>query len=189
MELPSSRKLLNLLSAAEGEDPTSDPEKMGEIIKDFWQEVWDDRQGKPTPDMLNNYFNSYNKRIDPSLSPAMPTKRLVRQTIRNTNNSCAGPDGIPFAIYRNLIDISSDVIFDMLVDLGLGVLPPPGFNYARLFIIPKSSSTLISKTRHIAFSNSDNRIIAKCVTYAITPCLQDFLDDANQGFVKLRSQR
>ena len=74
----------------------------------------------------------------------------------------------------------------MLNDLGNGIPPPKDFNHARLFIIPKSSSPLISKTRPISVTNADNRIIAKCITRAITPCLQSFLDEAQQGFIKDR---
>ena len=186
LELPSTKKRLLLLQASDGEDATSDPDKMADIIKDFWQEVWNDRQGKPTSNVLNNYFNNYDKVINTLTKPVIPSPQVVRDIILSTNNSCAGPDGLPFIIYRNLIDISTDVIHAMLSDLGKGLPPPDDFNYARLFIIPKSSSILISKTRPISVTNADNRIIAKCVSFAITPCLQTFLDEAQQGFTKDR---
>ena len=188
MELPSSRKLLLHLQSGEDEDPTSDPTRMGHIIKDFWQEIWYEREGncKPSSPSLDAYFDKYDKHIEPTLTPVTPNKTLVRSTILDTNNSCAGPDGIPFIIYRKLINISTDIIHDTLTDLGNNIPPPEDFNLARLFIIPKSSSPLISKTRPISVTNADNRIIAKCVSRAITPCLQSFLDEAQQGFTKGR---
>ena len=186
LEFPSTRKTLSMLQAIEEDNPTDDPEQMAMIIKDFWKQIWEERDTRPSPDHLDDYFEDYTKRIDSRSAPPIPDKETVRKTILATNNSCAGPDGIGFAVYRNLLGTATDVIHDMLVDLGKGIPPPPDFNHARLFIIPKSTSLLISNTRPISVTNAENRIIAKCITIAITPCLQDFLDEAQQGFLKKR---
>jgi len=185
LELPSNRKRMRFLQADNNSTITNKPLEMANIIKGFWSKVWEEREDAPTNKVLNKYFNNYNKHI--SITPKIPSIEIMTTNIKNTNNSCAGPDGIPFAFYRELIDISPKLLRDTLILLTTTDNPPPdNFNHARLFIIPKNTSILINNTRPISVTNTDNRIIAKSIAHSITPCLQDFLDEAQQGFVKER---
>ena len=77
---------------------------------------WEERDTRPSPDHLDDYVEDYIKRIDSRSAPIIPDKETVRKTILATNNSCAGPDGIGFAVYRNLLGTATDVIHDMQVD-------------------------------------------------------------------------
>ena len=185
LELPTNRKRMNYIQADINTNITNNPMEMAIIIKDFWSQIWRERDDAPSNKVLNNYFNNYNKHIN--VIPKIPSLEDISHNIKSTNNSCAGPDGIPFAFYRELIDISPNILRDALIQLTTTDIPPPdNFNHARLFLIPKNSSILINDTRPISVTNTDNRIIAKCIAHSITPCLQDFLDEAQQGFVKKR---
>ena len=184
VELPSNRRRIHHIRANEAGALTSDPHKMANIYKDHWEKIWSERTNSPTSEVLNNYFKDYDKTI--KIIPTLPTIDQITDTIKATNNSCAGPDGIPFAFYRNLLDITPTLILDTLTLLSTNTPPPEGFNHARLFLIPKSLSTIVDDTRPISVTNTDNRIIAKCMASTLTPTLQDFLDKAQQAFTKGR---
>ena len=70
--------------------------------------------------------------------------------------------------------------------LSEGAEPPNDFNAGRLFAIPKDTSYTPDATRPIVVNNSANRIIARVITRVITPALQDYISEAQQGFVEGR---
>ena len=41
-------------------------------------------------------------------------QNLIKRSILRTNNSAAGPDGVPYAAYRKTLDISTRVLADTL---------------------------------------------------------------------------
>ena len=104
----------------------------------------------------------------------------------SSNNSAAGPDGIPFSVYRACAAFDPSiarVLADITAELGRGVLPPPGYNHARFFLIPKKGGGLIADTRGISVTNADNRLQAGVVAKLITPAVQYLSQKSQKGFV------
>src|SRR5205823_3255699 len=64
-----------------------------------------------------------------------------------------------------------------------GLTPPPGFNHGFLFLLPKKDAGLISDTRPLSVTNTDNRLLACAVARAIMPAVSTFLDPAQKGFL------
>ena len=93
------------------------------------------------------------------------------ESIRSSNNSTPGPDGIPFAAWRAAPDLSAAVLFGVLDSLLNGLSPPAGFNHGFLFLLPKKESGLVSDTRPISVTNTDNRFLST-VARAIMPCVR-----------------
>jgi ribonuclease HI len=187
--LPSTRKPITHLRATPSSEPTSDPQVMGEIIADYHQRIWRVSEEECSSDELDVYMDDYDKRISPQLTPIVPSVDDFFELIDGSNDSSAGPDGIPFAMYRayNRRGLAlAEVLHDITVWMANGSPPPSGYNHALLFLIPKKATMLVEDTRPISVTNADNRIIAKAFTNAITPALQLLLDPDQKGFVPHR---
>ena len=63
------------------------------------------------------------------------------------------------------------------------VLPSPGFNHGVLFLIPKRPSGLVSDTRPISVTNTDNRLLASTVAALIMPGVVDLVEPSQKGFL------
>ena len=58
-----------------------------------------------------------------------------------------------------------------------------GFNHGFLFLLPKKDTGLVSDTRPISVTNTDNRLLANTVARAIMPAVAALLDPAQRGFL------
>jgi hypothetical protein len=85
---------------------------MAQQLKATWTPVW----GRPDPShqTINDYLNSYHKRIDdlPGLSAD-----LVAKVIAASKDSSTGPDGIPFSVYRRLSDIFAPLLLRFMLHI------------------------------------------------------------------------
>ena len=123
----------------------------------------------------------------------MPTRRGSRSTspcvercidyIVGSGNTAPGPDGVPFAFPRAFAHDVGPLLHRIILHLAAGGSPPPGYNHALLFLLPKNDSLLPTATRPISVTNADNRIVAKIMGDLITPALQHCLLPAQKGFV------
>ena len=186
LELPSSRqRLVHLVE--EGREPETCPKEMAKIIKTFWRKIWSRRSNPPSASELEKFLSNYDKTIPEEHLPQLPTLLHFYAAIEDTNNSSAGPDGIPFSCYRSLKLVAAPIMFEVFISLASGEHPPKGFNYGRLYIIPKDTSFRIDRTRPINVNNSSNRIITSVMVVVITPAMQALLEAAQKGFVEGRT--
>jgi ribonuclease HI len=173
---PSSRRKIRFLkekhrSGAGFTEPTNNPDEMASIAKNFWQKIWAKAPKKGRP-RLQTYLGEARK-IDHAHIPDIPDLDSIADIIIGTNNSCAGPDGIPFKAYRVLAEACAPVIAKMLTFFSNGGLPSSEYNKGLLFLLPKADTMLAADTRPISVTNCDNRILAKVLVAAITPALSD----------------
>jgi hypothetical protein len=96
--------------------------------------------------------------------------------------SSTGPGGIPFSLYRNLVDIYAPVLHSYTLYLAHVKRANKSFNYTNMFFFPKDLSYTAARTRPIAVSNTDNRIIANVVRRAITPAILSILSPNQTAF-------
>ena len=181
--LPSTRKRLTMLLHPDTGTPSSDPKEMANTIKTFWGKLWKRSGSLPPFSQILSYLTSYPTRVPRKLTPQLPTLDEITEHIHGTNNSAAGPDGIPFAFYRLCADTIAPILLAILTALAHGISPPAGYNYARLFLIPKNDSLDVADTRPISVTNADNRILAKTLTTVIAPALKAILHLSQKGFV------
>ena len=184
--LPSSRERLTHLRATEEDEPSSDPKTMGGITKGYYSEVWKrDIDAKSYEECLEE-ISDVEPIIPPNQDLRAPDLDMFIDVIHETNNSCAGPDGIPFSYYRTYTTMDPSLA-RALCDAGQlisnGHLPPKGFNYARFFLIPKKTGGLIQDTRGISVANADNRIVASAGAKAIEDALRNYISPWQKGFV------
>ena len=184
---PSTRKRLHALRTTLADTPTSDPNAMAEIAHAYWRVLWSPRS--PDEDYIEpaSFYGSFRKHIPAALLPVIPCITDILRVIASTGNSCAGPDGIPFAAYRVTAAHAAPVLLLVIKDLAAGILPPEGFNDGLLFLLPKTGTLLPSDTRPISVTNADNRIIAQTIVEAITPAMVSTLHPSQKGFLKDRT--
>jgi hypothetical protein len=156
---------------------------MFDIASGFWRRVWSHRHHPPSAPSRNHYLRHFTNTIPLEHMPTIPSVDDITDVINGTSNSCSGPDGIPFAYYRAFAGDIAPLLHAILLDMAKGGPPPPGFNFASLFLIPKDSSINVEDTRPISVTNSDNRIIARALTISITPAVQATLHQSQKGFV------
>ena len=179
--LPSQRTRLPGLRETIDGPLVTDPEEMAALAKGFWGGIWAPRDSSGCH--ARGYLEDYSKRINPFLTPRRLDKNHFIPIINATNNSCAGPDGVPFAVYRAGVGVYAGIaasIFNWLAD---GKEAPEGFNYGILFLLPKKGIGVPSDTRPLSVTNACNRIIAKGVLSCLAPAMVPFLHESQKGFV------
>lgn len=184
--LPTTRLRLHALRQELSDIPTTDPDRMAQIACRYWSTIWSPRKEEEISCSPRDYFGDHSLSIPPGLMPELPGVVQIADAINASGNSCAGPDGIPFAAWRAIVKHAAPALHLGLEALAGGTLPPDGFNYGLLFLIPKKGTLLASDTRPISVTNADNRIMAKAVVAAITPALLSTLHHSQKGFVKGR---
>ena len=184
--LPSTMQRLQALRPDMHSPPTSDPDAMARIAALFWSSVWAPRANTDEQIEPESYYGFYQKEIPPSLVPIIPSASNLFDAIMQTNNSSPGPDGIPFAAWRAVAKHAAPVLHAVLLALARGQLPPAGYNYGLLFLIPKKGTLLPKDTRPISVTNADNRIVAKAIVEAIIPAVCAVLQNSQKGFIKGR---
>ena len=147
-------KFLNGKGLGRGPSPPADPRLREIFSKGYDREVGD----CPTPD------------ID-----------AIKEAIKLSNNSSPGPDGISFAAWRAAPDLAAPVLHNVLSAIMRGHTPPEGFNHGLLFLLPKKLTGLVSDTRPLSVTNTDNRLLAATVARAIMPSVVDLINPSQKG--------
>jgi len=185
LKLPSCRQRTRGLRTGGLDTPMSDdPQVMARTAKEYWGKIWGDDKGV-SPRRARDYCSNSKNTLDGGEVRELTVGDIV-DCILDTNNSSAGPDGIPFRAYRSFATLIAPVFLGVFDDMKAGGLPPLGFNYAYLYLLPKRLTGLIEHTRPISVTNTDNRIIAKCLVFTIHPVVQARLHKAQKGSIANR---
>ena len=182
--IPSARKGLRHLRASAGGPLTNDSQEMGAITQAAYRRIWE-KGVSPSRPQLRAYLRAYRRKLSSSdrAELAIPTLEALAESIRDTNNSSPGPDGIPFAYYRLCAEELAPVLHAILSELAAGNPPPSGYNHALLHLLPKDNSYEINNTRPISVTNADNRILAKLLARIMGPVLARVLHPNQKGFI------
>ena len=184
--LPSTKTPLTTLREHITDDVTTEPKTQAKIIKKFWGGIWSKRPEAANKPSLDRYLRFYNKHIPETHTPIFPTLKTVQDQILKPRDTSPGPDGLPFALYRSLVDITGPLILDIIIALGTGEKPPKEFNLGGLCIFPKDNSFTIARTRPITLNNVSNRLAAAIVADAIMDAVDAIADKRQKGFIRGR---
>ena len=102
---------------------------------------------------------------------------------RGILRSCPGPDGVCFAAWRAAPDLAAPVLHAVLLAILGGHHPPEGFNHGLLFLLPKKLTGLVSDTRPLSVTNTDNRLLASSVAFSVMEGVSAFLHPSQKGFL------
>ena len=158
--LPSTRQVLTHLVSEKTQESICDPEGMALEAKRYWGKIWGD--SVPFNHAATyRWLKGYTKQLDTSLMAPRATPPIMESIIRATNNSAAGPDGIPFGAYRVLLRESAETLSAFINALGNGhARPPLDFNHSLLHLLVKKCTGRIADTRPISVPNASNRLVS-----------------------------
>lgn len=160
----------------------SDIDQMSEIAVTFWENVW--KAPKASSEQQESFLKDYAKHL--RVVPSLVNEEDVRRVIAKTNNSCPGPNGIPFAAYRACSNVAAPILCQVLQEMYLEESAPLDFNIGSLFQLPKVPGTHnLDQFRPISVPNADNRIISSVVREKIDP-LRDMLETIQTAFLRGR---
>ena len=181
-KLPGSKARIPHLRQEQADTPCFSEAGKSSIAARFWSGVWAPRVNPPSHSSRESFLSGYSKRVNHSLLSA-PSLVDIRNAVRRSNNSSPGPDGVPFAAWRAAPDLAAPLLLAVLLQLCRGQHPPPGFNHGLLFLIPKKHTGLVSDTRPISVTNTDNRILAATIASIIMPTVSSLVDPSQKGFL------
>ena len=179
---PFSRSRVGPLRSGPDSDEAINDADRSRVAADFWSKVWAKRDVVITESSIKTYLKDYDKKINADLISDI-TYDDILSSIKKSNNSSPGPDGVSFAAWRAVPEFSAKILYDVFKAISMGQPPPAGFNKGLLFLLPKKFTGLISDTRPISVTNTDNRIIAAAIAHKIMPAVIDFIDPAQKGFL------
>ena len=118
-----------------------------------------------------------------------------RELVARPRDSAPGPDGIPYAAWRNAGTCISDVLFNAYAAFMDGVPLPEGFNECILAFIPKgdevSDTAVVARTpgltRPISLSNTDSKYFALAINLPLAEVAKISVHPRQRGFVQGRS--
>ena len=167
--------------------PTNDPTILGEIIHDYWSKVWEAENFHDTAHrakIINSYLSKYTKKVNHNKIKNI-SLQSISNAIQHSGNTLHGPDGIPFAVWRALSTTASPLLFNTAIHLTGQHVNVRTHNHAMLLLLPKPNkdSHLVSDTRPLSISNTDNRIIARAVLGCIIEATKELVDTRQNGFI------
>ena len=177
-KLPSS--VVSLRVSAD-DVPAVSPSEKSALASEYWSGVWAARP-PVTKGQRDIFLRGYDKKVDPSLC-TRPDLAFITEIIDRPNDSTPGPDGIPFAAWRAASGLSGPILLRVFEAVAKGHFPPEGFNYGLLFLLPKKDTGLVSDTRPLSVTNTDNRILAAAVARGIMPAVSAYVDPSQKGFL------
>ena len=116
--------------------------------------------------------------------------------IKTSNNSAPGPDGIPYAAWRNAGRQAAIILLEAITQLqedeSDNSSVPDNFNASYLCCLPKKPSGtdpnlgeyyLPSATRPLSLVSTDNRLIASALRIAIEGHIEKVISHCQRGFL------
>ena len=120
----------------------------------------------------------------------LPNVAIMQQTIDKMKHSAAGPDGVPYAIWKN-VSTAAETMLRILEELCCGGVPPISFNESRICFIPKGEDDADhiefirrpGDCRPIGLKNTNNKLVCACANEVLKPCLTSSIVGNQRGFV------
>ena len=180
---------------ADGELIT-DTDGMARVLRDHWGEVF---RAKPTePQVLMEWLEGGNRRL---WFPQIPEfevqieREHVLQAIKSAKNTAPGPDGVPYAAYKDS-DVAARILHNATTALTDDtVMTPDDLNEAFLACLPKKPERRegdldvfkAKGTRPLSIGNTDNRLVSSALRITVFDRLAAWISAMQRGFITGRS--
>ena len=188
--LPSTRSKLRGVRLTPNSPLLTSPDDISKTIADHYgANIWSKRVDEADKEAIAAYLSSYDKTIPPDMLPRLPSVQTIAKKLQEPRNSGVGPDGMPFAFYRNLSDLLAPIFARATAELAAGVKPLKGFNLGDLCAFAKDHTMAVTKLRPITLNNVDNRTVASFVSDAIMPAADAVIEAGQAGFIKSPNRR
>ena len=172
----------------------TETDEIARVLNTHWQQVFD---WKPTNrDLRLKWLELVKNKFQLSKEQLRPTKAIVTEVINELGDSAAGPDAIPFEVYKQMGEMGVDLFWEVANAMLDGLeLPGEDFNLALMVCIPKCADGLLEDnmpyyapggTRPISIVDSANRILASIFCAVLERKIGHRLERAQKGFLKGR---
>ena len=163
-------------------------------LKDYWQDVFAHKDTDCT--LRRSWLEGVEDAHKVSKERLRPTKSIVRQVIKDAATSAAGPDRVPFEVYKKAGECAVELFCDLATAMLDGVdFPGECFNLAYMVCIPKTADGHLedatpfysaASTRPISIVDASNRLLASIFKAALEKEVGHLLCKAQKGFIKHR---
>ena len=174
----------------------TDKARIDSALSHYWKKVFTKKATSTSArDTQSRWLADASHDFHPPEQINMAKK--IRGAIKHSNNSAAGPDGIPYAAYRTTARLSGEVLTGVLGDLtSEGPWVPESFNVAVMACLPKKPAGTDpihgdyytpENTRPLSIVNTDNRLLAAALKRTLEKPADEWVSEAQQGFIPGRS--
>ena len=199
---PGSTVSIGAIQCSNG-DLVFDPAVIARTLQAHWSEVFRargiDREllGRWIREDVEERYTLNQQQL--TMLSVFVTRKDFETALKRSNNSCPGPDGIPYAAWRKLGPQAVDVLweaFNLMVSDGHSMSEGyAGFNESLQFFLQKKAVDEVdgvsifepSGVRPLNVTNTDNRLVASAVRSAIEPVLALLITADQKGFIGGRS--
>ena len=139
---------------------TSQPRVVKRALCKFWGETFG-RRREFSADALEKIINTHENRF-PTHEYHIVSEKRVREAISRTKKTAPGPDGIPFQLYKAMINEIWEPIANAIQEAGNEDTWSSSFGEARVVLLPKvEGAPKPEQFRPISITNADYRIITR----------------------------
>ncbi len=113
------------------------------------------------------------------------TLEEITRALKTCKESSPGPDGITYAVYKNIWEIAGPFILESWnYSLIVGKLPPSHLESV-ITLLPKEGKDMrdIKNWRPITLANCDSKIITKALAIRISKVLESIIDKSQTAYV------
>ena len=168
-----------------------EPRDIAKCLTNYWQQSFDRKDTDSS--LRSEWLGRITDKLQVSLEDLRPTIEDVETVLSTVPASAPGPDGIPFSVFKRMMDIVAPLVHDIILEMidGRGA-PPTDFNFAYLICLPKGSGELVdgglrcydaSSTRPLSIVDSINRIIASVFRLVLERQVHTWISYQQRGFV------
>ena len=170
------------------------PAGIAECLNNHWQRVLD---SKNTDQALRmEWLEELRGKFRVSKNELRPTRKVVRQIIKEAPTSASGPDAVPFAVYKAAGEVAVTLFLEAALAMLDGNSPhDENFNLAFMVCIPKKAESYLADmtpvysaagTRPISIVDAANRILASIFCKVLETAVGTRLNYFQKGFLKDR---
>ena len=197
----SNKYFLSLLRKKELNGQLTELEDGNKIIKDekeieqhvtkFYEELYNQPQHQTTAEQKNELMQHMERLNDNEIKNISDpiTNEQLWQTLKNTQDSCPGPDGIPYSYIRATWDWFGPVLLKAWEYSLQTKKLAESHKLSWLRLIPKTGKNPreLKNWRPITLSNCDHKLITKTISGKMTENISRIISGSQTAYLKNRS--
>ena len=169
----------------------SQPEAIERHIVSFYSSLYNQEQHQPTPEESNNLLEQMQTLNDEEVrNITQPiTEAMLLKTLKSMEDSCPGPDGIPYSYIKATWEWFGPVMLKAWEhSIRINKLPD-SHRASWLKLIPKAGKNTkdLKNWRPITLSNCDHKVITKTISNMMAENLERIITGNQTAYLRGRS--
>ena len=175
---------INAVFDGEGRVVTRDDE-VAKVLRTHWQKAFSQKASRP--DLIRGFLEQWMPKFP--VFEADISLEAVETCISRIGKTAPGPDGVAYSCWRRCPSWRGGLLHTCIGLWLDGSDLPEGFNHAYLALLPKSKEDILKAedTRLLSLGNTDAKVFASCLRWAIQPAALEFVSPEQTGFLEGRS--